>query len=74
MVNFLDLQTMIILIEGEYNSQDRNTPGKMVSLIKKEFNESIDENDILNFYNISFEDYEQINRNIEYDFKYKRHS
>ena len=67
----IELQTMITLIEGEYPHHERNTPGKMVKLIKKEFDKVITENDILQFYNLSFEDWESETRFIEHDFRFE---
>lgn len=64
-----ELQTMIILIEGEYEHHHRNTPEKLSKLIKKEFNVDISENEINHFYGLT-EDYERINRQIENGYNY----
>jgi hypothetical protein len=61
----VELRTMIILIEGEYSSIERNTPGKMVALLHKEFDVTYSEQDILNFYGITFDDYEREERRYE---------
>lgn len=63
-MDFIELQTMIILIEGIYHREDRNTPEKLSELIKLEFEEDVSETEILNFYNLG-EDYERITREIE---------
>ena len=68
-MNFIELQTAIILIEGEYPREERNTAPKMVALIEKEFGEKISEEDINQFYGLS-QDYERINRQIEYESRY----
>ena len=60
-----DLQLMITLIEGVHPRQSRNTPSKMVKLIKEEFEEDISESEILNSYGI-VEDFSLINRQINY--------
>lgn len=68
-MDFIELQTMIFLIEGIYHKEDRNTPEKMSALILLEFDEIVTEQDILNFYNLG-EDYERITREIHYGNKY----
>ena len=66
MISFIELQTMIILLEREYRPEQRNTPELMISLIKQDFNVEVSENDILNFYGLH-EDWERKNRKIEYE-------
>tara|TARA_R110000796_G_scaffold114269_1_gene225949 strand:+ start:4839 stop:5045 length:207 start_codon:yes stop_codon:yes gene_type:complete len=66
----IELRTMIVLIEGEYPATERNTPGKMASLIDKEFGVEISEQGILGFYGISFDDYERSERREEYEIRY----
>lgn len=60
-----DLKLMIILIEGEYPRNERNTPDKMRELIKKEFEVNVSENEILGFYGL-IEDYSHLSREVEY--------
>lgn len=60
-----ELRIMIILIEGEYSPGARNMPGKMCQLLKKEFDITVSEQDILNFYGITFDDYEREERKYE---------
>lgn len=62
-----ELQIMITLIEGEYQHHERNTPDKIISLIKKEFDKTVSQVDILNFYGLQ-EDYEKINWQIEHGY------
>lgn len=64
-----DLQIMISLIEGEYQQCDRNTPEKMITLIKKEFDKNVSKSDILNFYGLQ-EDYEKISWQVDYGHYY----
>lgn len=64
-----ELQTMIILIEAEYEPHQRNTPEKLITLISKEFNVDVSTNDILQFYGLS-EDYEKISWQIEHGHNY----
>lgn len=61
----IELQTMIILIEGKYDRSERNAPELMSNLIFKEFNKRISEQEILNFYGLS-EDYEEQSYQVEY--------
>ena len=65
-MNDVELRTMIILIEGEYPPVERNMPGKMVALLHKEFGVTISEQQVLNFYGITYEDYEREERRYEY--------
>lgn len=60
-----DLEVMIILIEGKYPKIERNSIFKMHELLKKEFNVNISFTDIEFFYGIH-EDFEHLNRQIEY--------
>lgn len=69
MVTFIELQTMIILLEREYRPEQRNTPELMVSLIKKDFDRDVSEEDIINFYGLN-EDWERKNRQIEYEYNF----
>lgn len=59
-----DLHIMIILIEGEYPRESRNTPSKMKILLLKEFEVNVPEKDILFEYGI-VEDYENESKKIE---------
>tara|TARA_R110000850_G_scaffold58574_2_gene135858 strand:+ start:390 stop:596 length:207 start_codon:yes stop_codon:yes gene_type:complete len=65
-----ELKIMIILIEGEYPATERNTPGKMASLLDKEFDVIISEQELLDFYGLSFEDWETEERRVEYEIRY----
>jgi hypothetical protein len=62
----VELKIMIILIEGEYTPEERNTPSKMNALLLDEFGVKLSEQDILNFYGIGFEDYEREGRKHEH--------
>lgn len=64
-----DLQIMVTLLEGEYPYEQRNTVGKLILLLKKEFNVEFREPDIMNMYPPQ-EDYEHENRSIEYGYNY----
>ena len=68
-MNNEELKIAIILIEGEYPRELRNTPSKMKELLKKEFNLTISESAIEQFYGIS-EDYEKYNRQVHYENRY----
>lgn len=68
-MNNEELRIAIILIEGEYPRELRNTPSKMKNLLEKEFNLTISESTIKQFYGIS-EDYEKYNRQIFYENRY----
>jgi len=59
-----DLHIMIILIEGEYSRESRNTPSKMKALLLKEFEVNVSEKEILFEYGIT-EDYEIESKRIE---------
>ena len=58
---------MVTLIEGEYPYEKRNTPGKLISLLKKEFNVDYREPDIMKLYPVQ-DDYEHETRKIEYGY------
>ncbi len=68
-MNNEELRIAIILIEGEYPRELRSTPSKMKGLLKKEFNLTISESTIEQFYGIS-EDYEKYNRQVFYENRY----
>lgn len=62
-----ELTVVITLIEGEFARNMRNTPSKLISLIKKEFDTVVSEETILNYYGLN-EDYESQSKRIEYGY------
>ena len=73
-MDFQEMKVAIQLIESAYNREERNTPEKMIAIIKKEFPNHTPptKDDILHFYGIPYEDEERIQRNIEYENRFGR--
>lgn len=62
-----DLQIMIILIEGEYSREVRNTTLKMKNLLLKEFEINVSESEIMSACGLE-ENYELESKKIKYGY------